>query len=78
MRGVIEQFEREEAQRDFVGTVLGMIEARTLEVPGDFAEVDASLLGEVVQSGVQTISSVTDMGGSAAKLCERAMVTFLR
>ena len=70
---VLDQFERNPDQQKFLLTILEVLDERSRACPADFAEVPLTILSEVAQNGVQTLSSVEGMA-----LCERAMMTLLQ
>ena len=72
---VLDQFERNEDQQQFILTVFETLESRSRETPDMFNTIQLTVLSEVAQNGVQTLSSVS---GDKMELCEQAMTTLLR
>ena len=56
-------------------TIFDTLESRSRDSPEEFQQIQLTLLGEVAQNGVQTISSVQ---GEGMELCEQAMTTLLK
>ena len=75
---VLDQFERNEDQQQFLLSIWDTIDRRSKEQPAEFARIPLTLLGEVCENGVQTLTSVADVGGRGAELCTRAMTTLLQ
>ena len=74
-REVLDQFERNPDQQQFMLTIIEKLDERSLAAPADFNEIALTVLSEVAQNGVQTISSVS---GEGLALCEKAMTTLLQ
>jgi len=74
---VLDQFERNREEQVFLLGILDTIDKRSLEQPEHFTDTELTVLGEVAQNGVVTLSSVSDVGGRSADLCRRAMMTLL-
>ena len=72
---VLDQFERNPDQQKFMLTIIEKLDERSLAEPAAFSEVPLTLLSEVAQNGVQTLSSVS---GDGMELCEQAMTTLLQ
>ena len=72
---VLDQFERNKDQQSFLMTIFDTLETRSRSKPEEFVEIKLTLLGEVCQNGVQTLSSVQ---GEGMALCEQAMTTLLQ
>jgi hypothetical protein len=51
------------------------LEARSLQRPDDFGEIDLTVLSDVAANGVQTIISVSEEG---MELCKKSMTTLLQ
>ena len=74
-REVLDQFERNPEQAQFMLTIIEKLDERSLAAPDDFAEIELTVLSEVAANGVQTITSVQ---GDGLALCEKAMTTLLQ
>ena len=72
---VLDQFERNEDQQQFILTIFETLDKRSLDHPKDFDSIPLTDLSDVAQNGVQTISSVH---GEGMQLCEHAMTTLLQ
>ena len=72
---VLDQFERNKDQQTFLLSIFLKLDERSRAHPDDFAELPLTVLSEVCQNGVQTLSSVS---GEGMKLCEQAMTTLLQ
>jgi hypothetical protein len=75
---VLDQFERNRDQQLFLLSIFDTLDARCRSSPQDFDDWPLTVLSEVAQNGVQTLSSVTDVGGKSSELCEQAMRTLLQ
>lgn len=71
---VLDQFERNADQQVFMMRIFETLDERSLREPDAFSDIPLTLLSEVAQNGVQTLSSVS---GDGMELCERAMTTLL-
>ena len=72
---VLDQFERNVDQQQFIMTIFNNLEERTKASPELFADFKLTVFSEVAANGVQTISSVQ---GDGMELCEQAMTTLLK
>lgn len=72
---VLDQFERNPEQQQFLLTVLENIDSRSRETPEAFNELNLTVLSDVAQNGVETLLSVS---GDGMELCEQAMTTLLQ
>jgi len=72
---VLDQFERNPDQQQFILTIFETLDKRSRDNPRDFDSIKLTDLSDVAQNGVQTISSVQ---GDKMELCERAMTTLLQ
>ena len=72
---VLDQFERNEDQQHFILTIFETVDARTRATPEAFDTLSLTVLSDVCQNGVQTLSSVT---GEGMELVEKAMTTLMQ
>ena len=72
---VLDQFERNVDQQQFIMGIFNNLEERTKDTPEQFADIPLTVLSEVAANGMQTISSVQ---GEGMELCEQAMTTLLK
>ena len=72
---VLNQFERNVDQQQFLLSIFAKLDHRCRTLPQDFSELRLTVLSEVAQNGVHTLSSVT---GERMDLCQRSMTTLLQ
>eukprot|EP00966_Prymnesium_polylepis_P254984 5891569-Prymnesium_polylepis.1 len=66
---VLDQFERNDDQQQFALSIVEKLEERSRAQPQAFDEIELTVLSEMAQNGVQTLSSVR---GDGMALCEQA------
>lgn len=72
---MLDQFQRNPDQQNFLLTIFDKLDQRSRERPGDFDGFDLTVLSQVAQNGVHTLSSVS---GEKMHLVERSMTTLLQ
>ena len=72
---VLDQFERNPDQQQFMLSIIEKLDERSLATPDEFSDIALTVLSEVAANGVQTITSVQ---GEGMALCEKAMTTLLQ
>lgn len=72
---MLDQFERNQEQQQFIMSIFEVVDHRTRTTPEAFNDLSLTVLSDVCQNGVQTLSSVS---GEGMELCEKAMTTLLQ
>jgi len=72
---VLDQFQRNPDQQQFLLAIFDKLDQRSRERPDDFTGFDLTVLSQVAQNGVHTLSSVS---GEKMQLVERSMTTLLQ
>lgn len=72
---MLDQFERNEDQQQFLITIFNKLAERTASEPELFDGLELTVLSDMSQNGVFTISTVR---GDGMQLCEQAMTTLLQ
>eukprot|EP00966_Prymnesium_polylepis_P164979 3814382-Prymnesium_polylepis.1 len=72
---VLDQFERNEEQQQFIMTIFEKIDERSRSTPEAFGEIQLTVISDVCQNGVETLASVS---GEGMALASAAMTTLLQ
>lgn len=72
---MLDQFQRNPDQQQFLLTIFDTLDQRCRERPDDFAGFDLTVLSQVAQNGVHTLNSVSE---EKLHLVERSMTTLLQ
>ena len=75
MPQVLDQFERNEEQQQFIMTIFEKIDERSRSTPEAFGEIQLTVISDVCQNGVETLASVS---GEGMALASAAMTTLLQ